>query len=114
MIKVFKKIGLKHRLLILADNLGTHKVAEVQEIMKNHNHILVFNVAYLIVANPIELVFGLLKKRLWNITYGDFKGLTREVTKVLDRISRTELRNRFKNCFSNVADYLQEELRNEN
>ena len=62
--KLYDRYKGKQKLLIIADNLSAHKVAEIKILCTKYNHKLLLNIPFWSCANPIEFFFGLLKKRL--------------------------------------------------
>ena len=57
---ILKKI--KDKSVIIMDNASYHKSARLEEIFDKHNHLLVFLPPYSPELNPIELLWGILKR----------------------------------------------------
>ena len=69
---MFKQVGEGKKLLILADNLSAHKVAEVKALLGKSNHKIVFNLPYASYLNPIEYYFGSLKRNMRDTDYKNY------------------------------------------
>ena len=54
---------------ILVDNASVHKTKEVQEVAKRKGYTLLFTPPYTPEANPIEMVFGIVKNRFYRLRY---------------------------------------------
>src|SRR4051812_13898448 len=70
--------------LVVCDNLSSHKVSGVQEVMKKHGARLLYLPAYSPDLNPIEMAFAKLKTALRRAAQNTLSGLI----KALPRLSR--------------------------
>ncbi len=108
--KLFIRYKGKKQLLILADNLDAHKVAEVKLLCMESSNVFVLNVPYFSCSNPIEFFFGLLKKRLRHMVIDNKDHIVQQVKFVMNDFSKDELRSRFSLGFKKTISCLQKEL----
>ena len=76
---------LAHGDIVVADNLGSHKVAGVWEATEAHRPHLLFLPAYSPNPNPIEQVFAKLKVLLRKAAHRSREALSKSVGSSLDR-----------------------------
>lgn len=84
--------------IVVADNLGSHKVAGVREAIEARGASLWFLPAYSPDLNPIEQVFAKLKTLVRKAEPRTRETLWKTIGTMLDRFSRDECRNYFANC----------------
>jgi transposase len=84
--------------IVIADNLGSHKVAGVREAIEAKGASLLFLPAYSPDLNPIEQVFAKLKTLLRRAEPRTRMSLWQTIGHTLERFSPTECRNYFANC----------------
>jgi transposase len=84
--------------IVIADNLGSHKVAGVREAIEAKGASLVFLPAYSPDLNPIEQVFAKLKTLLRRAEPRTRTSLWQTIGQTLDRFTPTECRNYLANC----------------
>ncbi len=82
--------------IVIADNLGAHKVAGVREAIEAARAEFWFLPSYSPDLNPIEQMFAKLKALLRKAAERTVEGLQQE--KLLDTFSKTECRNYFQNA----------------
>jgi transposase len=51
------------------DNASIHKTKEVQDVARRKGYTLLFTPPYTPEANPIEMVFGIIKNRFYRLRY---------------------------------------------
>lgn len=66
---LFEKYEGRAKLLLLVDNLSSHKSKLAKRLASNYKHIIIFNLPYTCRANPIEYYFGMLKKKLIELDF---------------------------------------------
>jgi len=54
---------------IIMDNASIHKTKEVQDVARRKGYTLLFTPPYTPEANPIEMVFGIIKNRFYRLRY---------------------------------------------
>ena len=84
--------------IVIADNLGSHKVAGVREAIEARGASLMFLPAYSPDLNPIEQVFAKLKALLRRAEPRSRESLWNTIGRSLDRFSPTECRNYLRHC----------------
>jgi transposase len=84
--------------LVVADNLGSHKVAGVREAIEARGATLLFLPAYSPDLNPIEQVFAKLKALLRKAAPRSRETLWRTIGASLDRYSSDECANYIRHC----------------
>jgi transposase len=89
---------LGHGDLVVADNLGSHKVAGVREAIEARGAHLLFLPAYSPDLNPIEQVFAKLKAMLRKAAPRSREALWRTIGASLDRYSSAECANYIRHC----------------
>jgi transposase len=89
---------LTHGDIVVADNLGSHKVAGVREAIEARGARLLFLPAYSPDLNPIEQVFAKLKALLRKAAPRSREALWKTIGASLDSYSPTECANYIQNC----------------
>lgn len=84
--------------VVIADNLGSHKVAGVRAAIEARGASLLFLPAYSPDLNPIEQVFAKLKALLRRAEPRTRESLWNTIGRMLDHFSPTECRNYLQNC----------------
>ena len=84
--------------IVIADNLGAHKVAGVREAIEAARAELRFLPSYSPDLNPIEQMFAKLKALLRKAAERNVDGLQDQIGQLLDTFSKTECRNYFQNA----------------
>ena len=84
--------------VVIADNLGSHKVAGVREAIEARGATLLFLPAYSPDLNPIEQVFAKLKAFLRRAEPRSRESLWNTIAQSLDRFSPAECRNYLRHC----------------
>ena len=84
--------------IVVADNLGSHKVAGVREAIEARRATLMFLPSYSPDLNPIEQVFAKFKTLLRRAEPRTRKSLWDTIATTLDRFSANECRNYLINC----------------
>jgi transposase len=84
--------------IVLADNLGSHKVAGVREAIEARGASLLFLPAYSPDLNPIEQVFAKLKLLVRSAAPRTREALWQTIGRTLQRFSPTECRNYLANA----------------
>ena len=84
--------------LVIADNLGSHKVAGVRDSIEARGASLLFLPAYSPDLNPIEQVFAKLKSLLRKAAPRNRDALWRTIGTSLDRFSAAECANYIRHC----------------
>ena len=84
--------------LVIADNLGSHKVAGVRDAIEARGASLLFLPAYSPDLNPIEQVFAKLKALLRKAAPRDRDTLWKTIGASLNRFSSAECANYIRNC----------------
>jgi transposase len=84
--------------IVIADNLGSHKVAGVREAIQARGASLLFLPAYSPDLNPIEQVFAKLKALLRRTEPRSRESLWNTIGHSLDRFSPAECRNYPRHC----------------
>ena len=84
--------------LVVADNLGSHKVAGVREAIEARGARLLFLPAYSPDLNPIEQVFAKLKALLRKAAPRSREALWRTIGASLDQYSAHECANYIRHC----------------
>ena len=97
-VEQFLAPTLKQGDIIVADNLGSHKVAGVREAIEAKGASLLFLPAYSPDLNPIEQVFAKVKALLQRAEPRSRKTLWSTIAVTLDRFSPNECRNYLLNC----------------
>ncbi len=84
--------------VVIADNLGSHKVAGVREAIEARSAGLIFLQAYSPDLNPIEWIFAKLKALLRRAEPYSCEALWNSIGRCLDRFSPTECSNYLRPC----------------
>jgi transposase len=84
--------------VVIADNLGSHKVAGVREAIEARGATLLFLPAYSPDLNPIEQVFAKLKAFLRRAEPRSRESLWNTIGQSLDRFGPAECRNYLRHC----------------
>jgi transposase len=84
--------------IVVADNLGSHRVAGVREAIEARGASLLFLPPYSPDLNPIEQVFAKLKTLLRRAEARSRESLWQSIGDSLDRYTPQECKNYFKNC----------------
>ena len=84
--------------IVIADNLGSHKVAGVREAIEARGASLLFLPAYSPDLNPIEQVFAKLKALLRRAEPRSRESLWNTIGRSLDRFSPAECQNYLRQC----------------
>jgi transposase len=84
--------------IVVADNLGSHRVAGVREAIEARGASLLFLPPYSPDLNPIEQVFAKLKTLLRRAEPRSRESLWQSIGDSLDRYTPQECKNYFKNC----------------
>ncbi len=84
--------------IVVADNLGSHKVSGVREAIEARGASLMFLPPYSPDLNPIEQVFAKLKALLRRAEPRTRKTLWDTIATTLDRFSAAECQNYLTNC----------------
>ena len=84
--------------IVVADNLGSHKVAGVREAIEAKGARLLFLPPYSPDLNPIEQAFAKLKTLLRSAEQRTRTSLWNTIGTTLDRFTSSECRNYFENC----------------
>ena len=79
--------------IVLADNLGSHKVAGVREAIEARGASLMFLPAYSPDLNPIEQLFAKLKALIRALAPRSWGALLQAINDALDRVSADECAN---------------------
>ena len=88
---------LKKGDIVICDNLPTHKVAGVKEIIEACGATILYLPPYSPDFNPIEQVFSKLKAFLRKAAERSYECLWKTIGKILDLFSKYECKNYFKN-----------------
>ncbi len=83
--------------IVIADNLSSHKVAGVAEIVAARGASIWYLPAYSPDLNPIEQVFAKLKALLRKAAERSYDCLWRTIGKLLSKFSKQECHNYFEN-----------------
>jgi transposase len=81
--------------VVIADNLGSHKVAGVKEALEEVGARLVYLPPYSPDLNPIEKLFAKLKALLRKAAVRSTRTLWKTIGRLLDRFTPVECRNYF-------------------
>ncbi|QDT63113.1 IS630 family transposase [Calycomorphotria hydatis] len=84
--------------VVIMDNLSSHKVKGIREVIESADAILMYLPAYSPDLNPIELAFSKFKKLLRDGAKRTTETLIKLCADVLDLFTETEIRNYFKHC----------------
>ena len=84
--------------VVIADNLGSHKVAGVRAVIEARGASLMFLPAYSPDLNPIEQVFAKLKALLRKAEPRSRASLWSTIGRTLDRFSPAECQSYLQNC----------------
>jgi len=84
--------------VVVADNLGSHKIAGVRQAIEARGASLLFLPAYSPDLNPIEPVFAKLKALLRRAEPRTRTSLWNNIGSLLDRFTPAECRNYFQHC----------------
>jgi transposase len=84
--------------MVVADNLGSHKVAGIREAIEARGARLLFLPPYSPDLNPIEQVFAKLKALLRKAAPRSRETLWQSIGTSLDRFSPTECKNYLRHC----------------
>ena len=84
--------------VVVMDNLSSHKVAWVRELIEGAGCELLFLPPYSPDLNPIELAFSKLKTLLRSAKYRLVDLLWSEIQRLLDQITPSDAANFFKHC----------------
>ena len=90
--------SLAHGDMVVADNLGSHKVAGVREAIEARGAHLLFLPAYSPDLSPIEQVFAKLKALLRKAAPRSREALWKTIGASLDQYSSTECANYIRHC----------------
>jgi transposase len=82
--------------IVIADNLGSHKIAEARKLIEARGAELRFLPPYSPDLNPIEKLFSKLKAHLRKAAHRTVDALWNEIGKLLDTFSPHECANYFK------------------
>lgn len=88
---------LKSGDIVIADNLSSHKVAGVRELIEATGAKILYLPPYSPDLNPIEQAFAKLKTLLRKAMARSFEALWKTIGKLLDRFSEHEATNYFRN-----------------
>jgi len=83
--------------VVIADNLSSHKVAGVKDIIEATGAKMLYLPPYSPDLNPIEQVFAKLKTLLRKAMARSYETLWRTIGKLLSRFSKQECQNYFRN-----------------
>lgn len=83
--------------IVIADNLSSHKVAGVTEIVEAKGATILYLPPYSPDLNPIEQFFAKLKALLRRAAERSYEYLWRTIGKLLSRFSKQECQNYFTN-----------------
>ena len=97
-IEQFLAPTLKAGDIVIADNLGSHKVLGVREAIEARGASLLFLPAYSPDLNPIEQVFAKLKALLRRAEPRSRESLWNTIGQSLNRFGSAECRNYLRNC----------------
>ena len=97
--------------VIILDNLKIHKSKETLAYLTKSWALYVFLPTYAPEMAPIELIFGLIKRRLVKQTVGNSIKLSskngeREIREAFGTISNKEIRRSFDHCFEIIRSYI--------
>lgn len=84
--------------IVIADNLGSHKIAEARKLIEAKGAELRFLPPYSPDLNPIEKLFSKLKALLRKAAHRTVDALWNAIGKLLDTFSPTECENYFKSA----------------
>ena len=83
--------------IVIADNLSSHKVAGVREIIKSCGATMIYLPPYSPDLNPIEQVFAKLKRLLRKAMARSYECLWKTIGSLLSKYSKQECENYFQN-----------------
>lgn len=83
--------------IVIADNLSSHKVAGVREIIKSCGATMIYLPPYSPDLNPIEQVFAKLKGLLRKAMARSYECLWKTIGSLLNKYSKQECENYFQN-----------------
>jgi transposase len=89
---------LKRGEIVVMDNLSSHKVAGVKELIEGRGAEVLYLPPYSPDLNPIEMAFSKIKHTLRSLEYRDQKTLWDKMQPVLDRISASDAQGFFSHC----------------
>lgn len=84
--------------VVIMDNLSSHKVAGVQEIIEDTGATLLYLPPYSPDLNPIEMLFSKIKAALRRAAKRCKESLFTEIGNILDSINPTECENYIRHC----------------
>jgi transposase len=84
--------------LVICDNLSSHKVSGVAQVVEKSGARLLYLPAYSPDLNPIEMAFAKLKAALRRAAQNTFEGLTNAVAEALKTFSPTHCLNFFRHA----------------
>jgi transposase len=84
--------------IVIADNLGSHKVAGVREAIEARAASLLFLPSYSPDLNPIELVFSKLKRLLRTAATRTVEALWQAIGRLLTNFNPSECANYLRHC----------------
>ena len=84
--------------IVIADNLGSHKVAGIREAIEARRASLLFLPSYSPDLNPIELVFSKLKRMLRSTGARTVEALWKEIGRLLAHFHPSECQNYLRHC----------------
>ena len=84
--------------IVIADNLGSHKVAGVREAIEARGASLLFLPPYSPDLNPIELLFSKLKRLLRTAAVRTVEALWDAIGRLLDRFEPAECAAHLRHC----------------
>lgn len=91
---------------IILDNASIHKTKDVQEVAKQKGYELLFTPPYTPEANPIEMVFGVVKNRFYRLRYdSSFQSTTDAVERsVASTLTPSGVTNTFRSSRRQVKE----------
>ena len=95
------------KLLILLDNLTSHKVKLVKAVAAKYSNILVFNLPYYCKGNPIEYFFNSTKKNLKEVDYDHRDALVLKAIDSMYTIKSSTMEGFFRLSFKRILETLE-------
>ena len=97
--------------IIILDNLNIHKSKETKPWLINSRALYIFLPTYALEIAPIELIFGLLKRRLikqtaWRKVKLSSKNGEMEIREAFGTINKTEILRSINHCFKIIRSYI--------
>jgi len=98
---------------IILDNASIHKTKEVQEVAKGKGYTLLFTPPYTPEANPIEMVFGVIKNKFYRLRYDrSFESTLVAVERSIEStLSSTGVTNTFRSSQRQIEEIVRHSLR---